>query len=114
MVLEFCLVGGHVFEPHCMFIFHFIKPKRGCLWFVYLRACVCLYISPCAGMRSHVRKGVRVHDMPCEPKSCKLKLLGKLVVQQLWLERFPKTYAMAYQRQCCNYSNKMLASQPLG
>ena len=36
IVLESCLTENHVLEPHCIFIFHFIKLKGGCLWFVYL------------------------------------------------------------------------------
>ena len=32
-------------------------------------------------MKLYVREGVRVHDIHCGPKSYKLKLLGKLVVQ---------------------------------
>ena len=33
--------------------------------------------------RLHVREDVGEHDIHCEPKSYKLKFLGKLVVQQL-------------------------------
>ena len=40
-----------------------------------------LFISPYADMGSHVRDGVKEHDMHIEPKSCQRKLLGKLVVQ---------------------------------
>ena len=33
--------------------------------------------------RLHMREGVRVHNIHCEPKSNKIKLLGKLVVQHI-------------------------------
>ena len=40
-----------------------------------------LFVFPRAGMGPHVREVVKEHDMHIELKSCKLKLLGKLVVQ---------------------------------
>ena len=39
-----------------------------------------LFDSPCAGIRPHVREGVKRHDIHNKPKSYKLELLGELVV----------------------------------
>ena len=30
----------------------------------------------------HMKESIRVYDIHCKPKSCKFKLLGKLVIQQ--------------------------------
>ena len=45
---------------------------------VYLRACASSHV----GIRLLVREGVIAYDIHYESKSYKLKLLGKLVVQQ--------------------------------
>ena len=63
------LAGGHVFKPHRMFISRFIKPKRGCLSFVYLWACGCLHVSSCMDMELYMREGVGVHDIHYRLKS---------------------------------------------
>ena len=59
-------------EPTC-------KPKKGWL-------CLFAYepvrLSAC---RLHVREGVKKYNIHCGPKSYKLKLLEKLVIQQLWI-----------------------------
>lgn len=39
---------------------------------------MCQFVSPYVGMGSHVRKGVRVHDMHYKPKSYKLNKIGSL------------------------------------
>ena len=56
-------------------LIYVISPNCGCLP-------TNLCISPCVGMGPHVREGVKKHDIHCESKSDRLKLLGKLVVQQ--------------------------------
>ena len=40
-----------------------------------------VFVSSHVGMGPHVRKSAKEHDMHIEPKFCKFKLLGKLVVQ---------------------------------
>ena len=63
----------------------FVSPKRTicvCLSLFLSLYTLHLYVSPRAGMSLHVKEGVKEYDMDIEPKSCKLKLLGKLVVQQ--------------------------------
>ena len=52
MVSESGLTGGHGFEPPLLYQFY--------------------GISPCAGIRSHMREGVKEHYMHIEPKSYKL------------------------------------------
>lgn len=42
-----------------------------------------LCISPCVGMRPLVGKGVKEYDIHFELKSCKFKILEKLVVQHI-------------------------------
>ena len=39
-----------------------------------------LFNSPCVGMGSHVREGVKKHEIHIKLKSYKLKLLGEFVV----------------------------------
>ena len=84
MVSEFGLARGLMFEPplcnlHLPICFICYKSKFAVcsIWIQILF----LSISPYADMGSHVRDGVKEHDMHIEPKSCQRKLLGKLVVQ---------------------------------
>lgn len=53
----------------------FIKPKRD--YFISS-----IYQSPHVSQRRHVRNDIRVHDIHCQSKFYKLKLLEKLVFQQ--------------------------------
>ena len=43
------------------------------------------------GYGGHVREGVKEHDMHIELKSCKFKLLGKLVVKEHDMHIEPKS-----------------------
>ena len=65
MVLGPRLVGGYVFESHCISIspIYYVSPKEancGCLH-------MGLFIYLCVGMRLHIREGVGVHDIHCGP-----------------------------------------------
>ena len=46
----------------------------------YSRTLFGLFGSPCAGMRLHVREGVKKYDIHIKPKSYKFELLGELVI----------------------------------
>ena len=48
------------------------------IW-IFIPICICLFASPHAGMRQHVREGVKKHKTHIELKSYKLDLLEKLV-----------------------------------
>ena len=71
-----------MFEPHLIFISIIcVSPKEA--------NCCCLprslSISLHVGYKAACEEErVRVHDIDCRPKSKKLALLGKLVVQQYW------------------------------
>lgn len=73
------LAGGHVFKSYHIFIsLTYQGPQEancGCL-----PMSLCIY--PHIGMKQHIRKGVKEHDMHYKPKSYKLKFSGKSVVQQ--------------------------------
>ena len=63
-----------VLEPHLVIIClnpNSLNSQKRLISLVCLRFCMSL----------HVKEGIRVHDVYCEPKFYKFKLLGKLVVQ---------------------------------
>ena len=39
-----------------------------------------VFDSPCAGMESHMREGVKMHDIYIKSKSYNLRLVGELVI----------------------------------
>ena len=47
--------------------------------------------------RLHMREGVKVHDVYCGPKSYKIILLGKLVVQQIRTKNLFKQFKLSHQ-----------------
>ena len=67
-----------MFKLPCMFVSSICMCKSKRAIFCCLPTDLC--ISPHTNMRSHVREGVKKHDIHCKPKSYKFKLLGKLVI----------------------------------